>query len=313
MTAERVLRAGLLIGAVALLTAIQFYLTAPRPNLLWTALFDAGHTPLFGVHALVVLGLLDTVWPDPGGRRARRYVLAFAVAFAGGGLLEVIQYFGPRDAEVIDVVRNGAGAASFLLFAATFDDRLAIVNRTLLRAGAVLLLIAALAPAMQAAGAYVARSAALPRLCAFGSPWESFFVSANPHAEFEWTDPRGDREDRWFCATFRPGPYAVLSIEPYPDWTGYDTLRLSVYSPVDEAVTLAIKIEDEADIVAGWNRYTGRLRIEPGSNELTVPLDEVRNAPRDRQLDLEHVRRVQLFMSRLTRPVTLYIEDLRLE
>ena len=77
---------------------------------------------------------------DKTGRLFRE----FGVTVAAGCLIEILQWGAPaRTAALLDVARNMAGSAAFLLLAATFDPRMAAVagpRKAWLRAAAVLLI-----------------------------------------------------------------------------------------------------------------------------------------------------------------------------
>ena len=110
----------LVLVAVSLMAFLQFF-EGPRGNLLWRSAMDAGHVPLFGVFSLVTLGLIRIII---GGRKAPPllpYVLAFLITGGVAALMEVLQFYGPRDADPVDLARSLAGASSFLGLALAFD------------------------------------------------------------------------------------------------------------------------------------------------------------------------------------------------
>jgi VanZ family protein len=106
--------------AVSLLAFLQFF-QPPRVNRLWLSAMDAGHVPLFGVFALAILGLARSVTRKREAHPLRPYALAFVITSMVSALTEILQYFGPRDADVVDLARSVAGAAIFLLVVLLFD------------------------------------------------------------------------------------------------------------------------------------------------------------------------------------------------
>jgi hypothetical protein len=102
MIERRRARVALFLGIAAGLMALVILVQTPDRGILWSAAFDAGHAPLFGLFALVILGALSAGGGPTGGRtglpRTRDYILAFAVTVAFGGLSEILQGLGSRDA-----------------------------------------------------------------------------------------------------------------------------------------------------------------------------------------------------------------------
>ena len=49
-----------------------------------------------------------------------------------------------------------------------------------------------------------------------------------------------------------------------------------------------------------------------GWQTITIPLDQVKTAPEDRQMDMRQIQGVGIFAVRLPRPRTLYIDDIKL-
>lgn len=52
--------------------------------------------------------------------------------------------------------------------------------------------------------------------------------------------------------------------------------------------------------------------ILQGWKTITIPLDQVKTAPEDRQMDMRQIQGVGIFAVRLPRPRTLYIDDIKL-
>lgn len=309
------------IGAILVLE----FLPMPERTLAWNAAFDAGHAPLFGLFALALLGWLRPFHRGEGGRPGRAYVAAFVLAAVAGVLTEIAQIGTGRDADPWDVVRDVLGASSFLLFAATLDGGLTewrarpwVPLRAILRVTAAAVLALAFVPLAVVGICYGFRDAAFPHLMDFESYWEGRFVDTRDarvtlgYLPEPWTDPTR----LVGVVTFGPGAWPALDlVEPYPDWTGYDRLTLKVWSELADPVTVSVRVDDhhpEADERFD-QRFQTSLEIVPGENAISIPLSDVRDGPSGRRLDLAHVRRVILYASRVERPFTLYVDDIRLE
>ena len=307
------------------LAAVMFFAKPPREPRIWSLIFDAGHAPLFGMIALLLLGMLRL---RKGPRHATTpYAMALVLTILVGLADEALQFFSPRDADAIDWARDIAGALAFLMIALAFDPaRSALNSSRLRRAGlgvvAVLLLATVAFPVVSLAWAMQQRNAALPLLCDFDSRWSRRFVEARdaelqrsePPAAWERTADAARSSRRVARIDFRAAPYPSLSLrEPAPDWSGYTTLRFDIFSELDSTVTLVLRIDDAHAQRRYEDRFQRTLQILPGANAVGVPLADVQRGPRDRTMDLTQIRRVVLFAHEPKQPFRLYIGALRLE
>ncbi len=79
---------------------------------------------------------------------------------------------------------------------------------------------------------------------------------------------------------------------------------------------MTLRINDLAHDL-GENAYNDRfntnLVLPPGEHSFRLDLDTVREAPSGRSMDMQNIRRLGLFVSRLPEPGTVYLRDIRLE
>lgn len=287
------------------LIALQLFVTAPRQSLLWSAVFDAGHIPLHGLLALALRRLL-------GGRTGPALLLTIAL----GGLLELAQIPGPRDASVIDFGRGALGAGGFLWLAQLVRDtspRTSWVRRI---AGIAILalLAAALLPLGRTLHAYIRRDDAFPIVCDFTAPWIERFIRLR---DAELTPVA--RPSDWpgtaevVRVTFRTAPYpALLLREPCPDWSGQRRLVFEVYSASPDPVQLLLRIDDAPGRHDYRDRFNRALTISPGVTRIEIPLTEIAAAPADRTLALTSIRSLALFLDHPAEARSLYFDRLML-
>jgi hypothetical protein len=60
------------------------------------------------------------------------------------------------------------------------------------------------------------------------------------------------------------------------------------------------------------DRFNRRYTIQPGWNRIHIPLLDAQQAPEGRAMDLSAVMAVGLFATRLERPRTVFLDDIRL-
>lgn len=307
---------------VALLAVLEF-LRPPRSVLAWEVAFNVGHAPLFGLISLVFLQLVELVPSWSANHRPRAYALALLLTVLLGTGDEVHQVFGARDSDFIDLVRDAIGAASFLIFTATFDrdvlrEYLSFNRRrALVRGGAAALLTVAFAPAFTTARLYASRGDAFPQLCGFEASWELSFVEVRAAKLTVLPHPAPDDRDsknRVGRITFASGGDSSFSIsEPFPDWTGYQTLRFEVFSELDRTVKLLLRIRDYESQNRRGDRFSRWISIRPGENLISVALADVRTAPEEREFDMSSIRYLLLIARDSKRQFSLFFDAFRLE
>lgn len=296
----------LLIAAIALI-ALVLGTSLPAWPKIFGVLNNFAHAPVFGAFALIVLRLLCTLRSSPGAR-ASNYLIAFAVAVCAGGLVEFVQIFTDRDANLEDLVTDALGAGCALGIVAALDRQLWPAQfRPVGRVAAVVLGLCcglwALFPVGQAAVAYFDRAANFPVVARSASPRDLYFIrggrarlSLQPLPE-RWARPGDDalslRID--FTAPVWPG---ASHDEPEPDWRGYSTLALDVTNPDETPLRLTVRVHDVAHDQRYEDRFNRTFEVPPANRvALRIPMSDILSGPVGRPLDLAHVAGIVLFES----------------
>jgi hypothetical protein len=310
-------------AAVALVVGLH-YVVIPLDSLLWQELKNFGHVPVFALVALALFGIFANF---PGTSRMRRgiqYILAFAALVGAGALSEYTQIVGPRDADPWDLWRDVSGGFCALAIMASFDRRLTArpplkrpAFRHALRAAVVVVLLVNFIPVAVWAESYRRRAARMPVLYHFDSRWELMFTQPNGAKLDLVPSPSGwvDMNDRQVGRmTF--GPYrfpGVIFLEPYSDWSPYRYLDLELYSEHDGVIDVVLRIDDMHCNDYVEDRFNKRMKLPPGGHSLRIPLEEVRSAPKRRELDLTAIRAMILFAVRPEKGTKLYLAEMKLE
>ncbi|MDH3914561.1 MAG: hypothetical protein OEU49_01915 [Chromatiales bacterium] len=313
------------MAALAGIAALLWVLVAgrpPQPTLLWKEIFNLGHIPLFGMVALLALVAARAFLPAGPGRPLRHYLLAFVVVALISLVSEIAQInMASRQVEVQDAVHNLLGAICFLVIRSAFDPLLwdsdSRAPRGLLLVAASLALFVASWTLIELAWHYGMRSAAFPRIVDLDSGWQQPFISAQRAdiglvpAPAGWKEKSGHRVS---VISFPQNPWPGVTIrEVYPDWTRMKAYRMQVFSTQDHSVHLTIRIEDALHNQRHNDRFNRTLSIEPGLNDVSIPLKDIRDAPVGREMDLSQVWQLILFTSRPEEPLELHISDIWLE
>jgi hypothetical protein len=288
---------------------------------LWADLFNAGHVVLMGAFSLVMLSLSSDALGDRITNRLGHYLTAFSVTVLVGGLSEVIQIPGPRNADILDVARDAAGAFSFLGFRAIRDRPM---NATWARWGrwpqiavaavAATVLVISWSSAIRWGIAFYRRNATFPILATFDSRGESlFWTTRNAGLRRSPPPPSWSRSEHGMVGELISYPstrsgFAINKV--YPAWTGYESLQLSVYLDSDPPTIFTVQVEDSHYSGANEDRLTFAIEIQPGANVVTVPLKSPTYLPSGRPLDVGRIERVYFLTGDTTRTITLYVDNI---
>jgi hypothetical protein len=319
-TARTIAVAALLCAGVGLIYFLQ-HAGLESQTVLRKAVKNFGHTPLFGLLAVLILWMLQL---SLGKRLSRAAIYAWAwLGAAGIGVItEFMQIGTARDADLVDILRNAAGAAAFLAFYFILDPAAPEAEkkrRTRLSipvaAAAVIILAASAGELLRVAMAYRERDAGCPRLFTFGSSFPEVFLRERD-ARLEVVDPPAGwpaGTSKVARVTFLPSRYPDVAFkEPCPDWRGYETFRLNVYSGADSTFDLHFSIWDRWRAAYG-DRFDSSLPVEPGFNELSIPAAWIEQGPRGRLMDMSSIKVIHIFLVEPKEPAVVYIGDMALE
>ena len=116
--------------------------------------------------------------------------------------------------------------------------------------------------------------------------------------------------------TLQPGQWSGPALEyGLGDWNGYRTLHLSLLNPSGTLGELHIKIRDRQNRATGSRYRDAFNRVVPlrrGWNDIEVAVEDIRNAPDHRPMDLSDLLALSLFVADLRHPELIYLDDIRL-
>ena len=110
--------------------------------------------------------------------------------------------------------------------------------------------------------------------------------------------------------------YSGLGLRDFPhDWSDHRSVSLQVFNPDMDSFTLYFRIHDQHHR-DHQNTYSDRFNtsfdILPGWNHLEVSLAQVVQAPKTRKMDMTKIAGMGLFVGKLDRPRTIYLDDVKL-
>jgi hypothetical protein len=310
----RLVALAVLAVALILITNIDI----PSDRRFAVDLQNSGHAPLFGVAALVLRRIFQV--PGTTGPRAamRDWGVALGGTLALGVLTESVQYLTASDADVADIVTDVLGGVSFLALRASWRTVTKGGMRWALRLTGAMILAGVFWPPVFSGMAIVHTHRKFPILVDFESILDRQCCGSR-NANFEILPaPRGlgaGSDGHVGRIVFQPSDgYPGFSVrEPYADWRGYENLRFAVYSEAAEPIRLGLRVHDRRHNHETRDRYEAALVIQPGPNRVVVALETIAQAPATRRMDMSAIASIVLFAIRPKTPVTIYVDDFRLE
>ena len=273
------------------------------------AIWDTGHLFLFSGLAWLLM--------DAAGLKTQKVLsqflwLAVFVVLVGGGV-EVLQLFVGRYCELMDVLFDALGALTGWLLYLAWRKKITFLLQ-------------------------VSPLIVMSVLIVFGPVWLAYqdqssmrddfpvladFENKNELARWELNDARILLQPSHvrhggsaLAVNFGMSEYPGIALhQMVSDWRNYRYLKLNVFNPQKSAARLSLKIYDHQhphNDYAYRDRFNANYDLKPGWNALEVALEDVRQAPKGRQMNMADIVDISLFLQDQTQPVLLYLDYLRL-
>jgi len=298
-----------LVIALLLIGFPFFFLGGPgyRASRFFKEAWNLGHILFFFLITWLIIRYAPFVrsW----ARSWRMFLLFFCSVLVVGIGIELLQgVFSGRSLDPWDVCRNQLGCLT--AFAVSGSLPLAHKGQSFFRVIVVSLLLLAVWPLYPALSDERRAHKQFPLLADFETPYE----------QTRWKNVHQLQRQQKFV---RHGRYALrvqLSTATYSgtslfyfphDWRNYRTLHFSVLNPEDGMLALHCRMHDALHKEHGLlytDRFHKRFELQPGWNDLSVSLQEVRIAPATRLMDMAQIEGFGLFVVRQQRAHVLYLD-----
>ena len=309
-------------AAFALASIVLIADAPPRSNRFLAELYQLRHILFFGIGGLIVLELTALVGRRWIRKRSLYYLVAgFSVLFMSLAL--ELLYPGSSGFDPDRFVSNVIGSLAFLTLSGALDrplrrehDWLRGRPRRVIGWGSVLVIAVVMESLFPVALSYAGRSGAYPRVVDMTDAWQQRFIEPRNALLFVGMPPAQwkSRNNRTTAMIMfeRATESGVMIHEPYVDWTGYNTLQVQIFSLLDEPRRVVLRVGDKRTEHPAGDRTDLPLDVNPGYNLYEIPLETIRNGPRDRKLRLNKIRRVGIFSRGSDEPFMLFFSDFRL-
>ena len=296
------------LGAVVFLLATVFSPRPAGPGLWLRALFDWLHVPVFGLIAVALYVMTPRSWPS-----WQRFAGAFLGAVFLGVATEAIQIPMQRDASWEDIGADSIGAFSFLLLVFAVGRR--FLSASLAAVAALCILTLSARPLIAATQAIYYRTVQFPVLFGGDIVRERPFLqarnvrlathsSSSPVRSYLRIEVMGDA-----------GPdIAFRDIEN--DWSKYRDLELDFELEGDAGLDLTIRVHDRLHGRGDQphdDRFSRLMNLQPGVNKITIPLEDIRNAPVGRTMDMSNIEAIIIYGRDIASGRVVRLYEIRLD
>ena len=100
--------------------------------------------------------------------------------------------------------------------------------------------------------------------------------------------------------------------QPYPEWRGFGYFAVDIFSELPEERTIVLRIHDQQHNWQYEDRFNTAITVASGFNRIRIPLNEIRNAPAGREMDLSAIQSVVFFAVAPSESFVLYFDNIRL-
>jgi VanZ family protein len=300
------------IWLVLLLIAPLFFWGGPgyhSPRML-KELWDLGHVVFFGLLAWVIGCLLE----KRGERGIRRCGIPLFIVTVVALAVEGVQRFLPgRTASFADFLLGFGGGAVVVIFF-FLPEKWNSWSRYLRTAG-VIAVGGMLVPfAMTAVDEYCSRRD-FPLLAGFETSLELSRWSNEDKMERVREPVLAGNFSAFLHLA--PGKYSGVSLQYFPgNWKSAKRLAFSIYNP-GEPVMLHYRVHDVAhrrgDRQLYGDRFNGMRRIVRGWNTIVVPVEDIKNGPVKRNINLAAIEGFGVFLVDNREKRVLYIDEVKLD
>lgn len=272
-----------------------------------SAMSDLAHLPIFALLAFLAFQFLVYLGRSSNGTSA---LIAWAIAVGFGVAVEIEQHFVGRTFSLEDILADGIGAAVGVLLVILVQPRPSRSRRSLIVVVAGLMLVGVMPATLVLVDTLLQRRE-FPVIDSFEHPlemsrWQGWWSRLHRN-EGHATD------GRWSLRVdFVPGAYpGIRTAGLRPNWSDHRELVFDVELDEGPPLEIAVLVEDRSSEKTSKDRFERRVRLEPGRQEIVIPLADIEQGPASRRLDLQRISSLQIFTINLDRPRTLFLDHIR--
>lgn len=233
-----------------------------------------------------------------------------------GTLVEYLQYSFQRTPDIDDTFRNLIGGLIGLFFLVPQRKRLEKRKLLAFQIVTIILVGGQIYPVFVAfTDEYIARKQ-FPILSDFETPWELQRWSGE-NAVYAVDDSIYCEGRHALRVQLNIDAYSGVYLFYFPrDWKTAKNLSFCIYNPLVQDLEIVCRVNDSQHAQTGYlyeDRFNRSYFLSQGWHHIKIDMTDVRDAPKNRSMDLEQIVRVGIFTSHLIQPRIVYIDNVRLE
>jgi VanZ family protein len=268
---------------------------------LMNAIWDCGHLVFF----IAIVAIVSKKFDINNWRVALLITLA---VFVGGGAIELIQAHIGRDGSWGDLLRDLTGTWLGLFWMQRANKWI-----WLGRVVSVALLIPNLSTVFYEARYQLNAIQQFPLLAGYESNIELY----GHGGKIERSNQFHTQGDYALKVELTTKQYSgIVFRRMMNDWSAYKTLRFDIYNPDPQPFNMTVRVNDVQHKLSGWatpDRFNRTFQLDQGWNHLAFSLNDVRNGPAKRQMDMSQIMWMEIFAGKLPVARTIYLDNVRLE
>jgi VanZ family protein len=296
----------LITGSLFFLGGFDYY--SPRS---YKRIWDQGHVFFYTILCIVLLQSWNFI------RNKNCTIQLFwltLLTILSGSLIELIQIKFARLTELGDLWRDFLGCLFGLSFFSDSCKKISKRYLLIIRLTVILLLIIELILPFTAIVDEIVAKKQFPVLSKFETPFESErWESEKPAIRTSEQVYEGKYACKFNLDTTQ---YSGFTLRYFPgNWEGYDKLHFALFNPLTSPLSVTCRIHDWEHIQNKepyQDRFNRRLLLQPGWNSIQIFLEEVKNAPHNRTMNMKQIMNLCIFATRLSQPLEIYIDDVGL-
>jgi hypothetical protein len=133
------------------------------------------------------------------------------------------------------------------------------------------------------------------------------------HTLYSLSDDHATHGSKSLKLDIFPSDYPGMNFVPaIKDWRDYKQLSFDVYNPLQESVTMTVRIDDKKDYPEYNDRYNKGFVLNRGNNHVVILLDSLLTSVANRHLNIAHIHRLFIFVGHPKVKLTLYVDAINL-
>jgi VanZ family protein len=245
---------------------------------------------------------------------ARQWTIILGITLLVGVLIEFMQHGTARTPDTGDVLLDLTGSLLVLVFGSLGLALQPVTWRLSLQLTVLVLLLVQLWPLTKSLVDEAIARQQFPLLSNFETPFEIDRWAGSTRLSVE--SMPSISQGKLLKLSLTTIKYSGVTLNYFDgNWVSARTLKISLYNPDASPLQITCRIHDlqHAD---GYEEYEDRFNHEfllvQGWNHIEIDLDEVKESPASRSMDMSRIRGLGLFVVSPPAPRILYLDYVRL-